>query len=181
MNADFIVTLFVCIWEKVSLARNNQSHAAMAYFLLSPSQLTSNSQREGKTISKTTGQELTSNKYLQTNSTKSESAHQEYCTKTHGLNRTQCKTVDWYSQIRYTVPESQKINAQSREHGPVLTEVAGHTVIAQQSDRLCCQCCFGDSRRRRGVGDTDRESGAWQGRNPASSQSGQTAACGLCC
>lgn len=77
----------------MSLAPSKQSPAAMAYFLLSPSQLTCNSQCEGKTISKSTGQELTSNN-LQTNSTKSEIAQQEYCTKTHGLNRTQCKTVD---------------------------------------------------------------------------------------
>lgn len=169
----------------MSLAPSKQSPAAMAYFLLSPSQLTCNSQCEGKTIWKSTGQELTSNN-LQTNSTKSQIAQQEYCTKTHGLNRTQCKTVDWYSQIRYTVPESQEIDTQNqlREHGhvdgPVLTEAVGHTVTAQQFDPLCCQCCFGDSRRRRRVADTDLESGAWWGRKPASSQSGQTAARGLC-
>lgn len=59
---------------------------------------------------------------------------------------------------------------------PITSSAVGR-VTAQQFDPLCC---FGDSKRRRGVGGTDLESGAWQGRNPASSQSGQTAARGLC-
>lgn len=57
---------------------------------------------------------------------------------------------------------------------------SGQTATAPLSDPLCRWCCFGDSRRRRGAGDTDLESGAWQGRRSTSSQSGRTAARGLC-
>lgn len=56
------------------LAVSNQLSATMAYVLLSPSQLISKSQCEGKTISKSTGQDLTSSNYMQTNSTKSETS-----------------------------------------------------------------------------------------------------------